>query len=265
MIKIILCAFNEAQNLTSLLPDINREVTKITRDYEIIICIDGSDDSSLALIEQMKGGFEYYKESSTKNLLQKLPIKVLSPQNQLGLGLAYKRIFLDVIKNAADDDLIISLDADNTHDPAQIRDLVKLCKDHNLDLAIASRFCKTSVVTGFPLHRKFISKATSLVLQTLFPIKKVSGGRVKDYSSGYRAYLAKKLKQLYQIHQEQFVTEKDFIYTCEILLNIANSGARIDELPLIYNYGKKIGASKLKIMKNSRGLLNLIARYLMKK
>lgn len=258
MIKIILCSFNEAQNLTTLLPDINREVVKITHDFEIILCIDGSDDESFALLERMKSA----KQDGS---LQKLPIRVLKPQNQRGLGLAYKRIFLDVIQNSNDEDLIISLDADNTHDPAQIHDLVKLCKEQNLDLAIASRFCVSSVVTGFPLHRKFISKATSLLLQTLFPIKKISNKRVKDYSSGYRAYLAKKLKQLYAIHQDQFITEKDFIYTCEILLNIANSGARIDELPLIYNYGKKIGASKLKIMKNSRGLLNLIARYLMKK
>jgi len=176
VIKIILCAFNEAQNLNNLLPNINHEVKKITSDYEIIICIDGGDDNSFVLLEQMK---------------TKFPIKVLPPQNQQGLGVAYKRIFLDVIKNSANEDIIISLDADSTHDPAQIHDLVKLCKEQNLDLAIASRFCKESVVKGFPLYRKFISKTTSLVLQIFFPIKKISGKRVKDYSSGYRAYLAK--------------------------------------------------------------------------
>ncbi len=248
MIKIILCAFNEAQNLKTLLPNINREVKKITNDYEIILCLDGGYDETPQLIAKLS-----------------YPIKILEPQNQCGLGLAYKRIFLDIIKNCTDDDLIISLDADNTHNPSQINDLVQLCQQEKLDLAIASRFCTASVTNDFPFYRKCISKITSLVLQTIFPIKKISGGKIQDYSSGYRAYSAKKLRELYQIHQDKFITEKDFIYTCEILLNLAQINARIDELPLIYDYGKKIGESKLKILQNSRGLLKLIARHFVKK
>lgn len=250
MIKIILCAFNEAQNLNTLLPNINREVKKITNDYEIIICLDGSSDKSLQLISELKKLY---------------PIRDLELQNQRGLGLAYKRIFLDIIKNCQNEDLIISLDADNTHDPAQINDLVLLCQKNNLDLAVASRFCATSVTNSFPFYRKCISKVTSLVLQTIFPIKKISGSNLQDYSSGYRAYKAQKLKELYQIHQDNFVTEKDFIYTCEILLNLAQINSRIEELPLIYDYGKKIGKSKLKILQNSQGLLKLIMRYISKK
>lgn len=250
VIKIILCALNEAQNLTKLLPDINREVKKITDDYQTIICLDGSDDESFALIT---------------NLQKSYPIKILELKNQRGLGLAYKRIFLDVIKNSADDDIIISLDADNTHNPSQITGLIQLCKKENLDLAIASRFCRESVTNGFPLHRKFISKATSLVLQTIFPIKKTDGRNLQDYSSGYRAYKAKKLKELFEIKQNNFITEKDFIYTCEILLNIAQINPRINELPLIYDYDKKIGKSKLKIIQNSEGLLKLIMRHFAKK
>ncbi len=248
MIKIILCAFNEAENLKTLLPNINHEVKKITNDYEIIICLDGGFDESSRLILELQ-----------------YPIKVLQIQNQRGLGLAYKRIFLDIIKNCSDDDLIISLDADNTHDPAQINDLVQLCQKNQLDLAVASRFCSKSIASDFPFYRKCISKITSLVLQTFFPIKKVSGSNLQDYSSGYRAYKAKKLKELYQIHQDNFITEKDFIYTCEILLNLSQINSRIDELPLIYNYGKKIGKSKLKIIQNSQGLLKLIFRYFIKK
>lgn len=253
MIKIILCAFNEAQNLIKLLPDINREVKKINSDYEITICIDGSNDESFALITQIKSDLGFF------------PIKILEPQNQRGLGFAYKRIFIDILKNSADEDFVISLDADNTHNPNQIGELIKICREKNLDLVIASRFCKTSIVKGFPLYRKFISKTTSLILQIIFPIKKISGGRVQDYSSGYRVYKVQKLKQLYQIHQDRFITEKDFIYTCEILLNMAELGLKVDEIPLIYDYSQKIGVSKMKIVKNSQGLLNLIMRYLAKK
>ena len=246
MIKIILCALNEAENLAELLPNINRELQKFTHDYEIILCLDGTSDESYNLILDFQKTY---------------PIKFLEPQNQLGLGFAYKRLFLEVIKNSADDDLIISLDADNTHSPQQIKELIEHYYFTAADLIIASRFCPKSITTGFPLHRKFISKATSIFLQILFPIKTVERAKLKDYSSGYRAYKALKLKELYKTYGDKFIIEKDFIYTCEILLNLQKIHAKFAEIPLIYNYDKKIGKSKLKILQNFRGLLLLILRY----
>ncbi len=250
MIKVILSALNEAQNLQKLLPSINFELQNLNCPYEIILCLDGGDDESYNLILELQKSFA---------------LRVLKMRNQRGLGVAYKRLFLDILENSQDDDLIISLDADNTHDAAQIKELVEHFNKNNLDLLIASRFCKHSVSTKFPLHRKLISKATSLVLQTLFPIRKISGKKLQDYSSGYRVYKMKKLRELYNIYQENFITQPDFIYTCEILINLLKTDFCIDEIPLIYKYDQKIGKSKLKITKNARALALLIIKHFYKK
>ncbi len=249
MIKIILCALNEAHNLKILIPNIANELEKSRLQYEIIVCLDGSSDESYNIILDFQ---------------KKYQIKSLELKNQRGLGLAYKRIFLEIIKNAAPEDIAISLDADNTHNPWQLVDSINYYQNNKLDLLILSRFCQNSVTEGFPLHRKFISKVTSLVLRTIFPIKKISGRRVRDYSSGYRLYSAAKLKELYAEEKEDFILEKDFTYTCEILLNLALIKARIDEVALVYNYNQKIGNSKLGIIKNSRNLLKLIFRHILK-
>lgn len=244
MIRIILSALNEAQNLQILLQNIIHECESLKQDYEIVICLDGGNDNSPEIIGAFKN-------------CRILPIK-----NEKGLGVAFKRLFIDAIENASDNDYLISLDADNTHDPKQIKELVEKANTLKLDFIVASRFVKGSKMIGFPLHRQAISKSVSLILQTMLPIKKITSKNLQDYSSGYRLYRVKALKDLYRIKQNNFITEKDFVYTCELLLNLSRIKVRIDEIPLIYNYGKKIGVSKLNIQKNAKRLILLVARYI---
>jgi dolichol-phosphate mannosyltransferase len=241
MIKIIFCALNEAHNLKKLLENLTSELQILQREFQIIACIDGSSDESLQILESQN-------------------VKVLPLKNDRGLGLAYKRLFLDVIKNSADEDLVISLDADNTHDPAQIHEMLRYFESNSLDFVVASRFCDVSVVDDFPIHRRFISKTTSILLQNLFPIKKISGEKLQDYTSGYRIYKVAKLRKLFEIKKEDFITEPEFTYTCELLIKLSRVNCRVDEIPIAYDYGKKIGKSKLRILRNFWRLMILLLK-----
>ncbi len=244
MIKIILSALNEAQNLKILIPNLAQEISKIKREYEIIICLDGStDDSAQIILAQQK----YY------------PIRILDFVNKEGLGNAYKKLLLDLIENSDAKDIAISMDADNTHSPLQIAKAIDNFEKNNLDLLILSRFCKTSKSKGFPIFRQFISKIVSILLQFCFGAKKISGQKVKDYSSGYRIYKVEKLQELHQKYGKNLILEQNFVYTCEILQKFAKNNARIDEIALFYDYSRKIGASKLKFWQNFYQLCHLIA------
>lgn len=253
MIKILFCALNEAENLPKLLVNLNHEMQILQRDFEIIVCLDGSNDESLQIISD----FQKFH-----------PIKILPLKNQRGLGLAYKRLFEEVIKNssddASDDDLIISLDADNTHNPEQIPEMLRHFETEDLDLLIASRFCNTSVMSDFPIHRQFISKSTSILFQNLFSVKKIYGEKLQDFTSGYRIYKAKKLKELFAIKKNNFITEPEFAYTCELVVNLARINSRIDEIAISYDYGNKIGKSKLRIFRNFTRLIILLIKLLPK-
>lgn len=242
MIKIIFCCLNEEKTLPHFLQNISNEISKISKNFEIIICLDGTTDNSLEIIKNF----------------QQAKITALPILNQRGLGLAYKRIFLEIIKNSNDEDFIISLDCDNTHNPAQISAMIQHFQENNLDVLIASRFCNNSALEGFPLYRKFISKSISIFLQTLFPIKKINGKKLKDYTSGYRIYRAKKIKELYQKKGEKFIREPEFTYTCELLINLSKINCRIDESAIFYDYDKKIEKSKLRIMRNFYRLIIMV-------
>lgn len=245
MIKIIFSALDEAQNLKKLLVNLGHEMQLLGRDFEVIACLDGTKDDSKEVLE------EFQKFHS---------VKILPIIDQRGLGLAYKRLFIDVLKNSADDDLILSLDADNTHDVEQIPDMLKHFEEKNLDLVVASRFCNSSVLADFPPHRQFISKSTSIILQNLFCVKRISGEKLQDFTSGYRLYRVKKLRELHEKLGDDFILEPEFTYTCELLIKLAQIGARIDEIPISYDYGKKIGKSKLRIMRNFTRLMILITK-----
>lgn len=245
MIKIIFCALNEAQNLKKFLVNLTHEAGLLSEKFEIIACLDGSKDESFNLVA------EFAKFH---------PIKILPMQNQRGLGLAFKRLFLEVIENSADDDLVISLDADNTHDSEQIHQLVEHLKNNNLDLVVASRFCKKSLVKNFPLTRKFISKSTSFLLQNLFSVKNFSGEKLQDFTSGYRIYKVQKLRELLTLKKDQFISESEFTYTCELLIKLSQIKSCIDEIPIIYDYGEKLGKSKLRVIRNFLRLIILIRK-----
>lgn len=214
-------------------------------DFEIIACLDGSKDESFELLSS----FSKFH-----------PVKILPLKNERGLGLAFKRLFLEAIENSADSDLVISLDADNTHNPEQIPEMIEHFKKNNLDLLVASRFCSNSVMADFPLRRRLMSKSISLLLQNLFSVKKISGKKLQDFTSGYRIYKVAKLKKLFAEKKDQFITEPEFTYTCEILIKLARIGCRIDEIAISYDYGKKIGASKLRILRNFWRLIILLGK-----
>lgn len=248
MLRIIFCALNEAKSLPKFLGNITKTTAQIGLPYEIVICLDGTSDNSLQVVEQWQQNF---------------PIRALPLQNQRGLGLAYKRIFIDLIHKTEPNDLIISLDADNTHDPSGMINMIKQFQRDNLDVLIASRFVEKSSMTGFPLRRQLISKTTSLVLQTLFGARLISGKKLRDYTSGYRIYRSAILQKIFTKESEQFVTETEFTYTCELLIKLSRIDARIDETSFPYDYSQKIGASKLNFWRNLKCLLLLIPRLLL--
>jgi dolichol-phosphate mannosyltransferase len=250
MIKIIFCCLNEEESLKKLLLNLGHEMDLIKRDFEIIICLDGTTDKSLTAITEFQ---KFYK------------ITTLPQINQRGLGLAYKRLFLEIIQTAADDDLVISLDADNTHNPQQIPEMLEHFEKNSLDFLVASRFCDNSVMADFPLYRQLISKSTSILLQTLFAAKKISGEKLQDYTSGYRIYRTKKLKELFAKEGNDFISEPEFTYTCELLIKLSRLNSRLDEIALSYDYGNKIGKSKLRIMRNFWRLIIMLKKLLLPK
>jgi len=102
MIYIILPAYNEEQNIIPLIESIKKSISRFTNDFVIIAVNDGSSDKTLDILNAEA---------------EKLPeLQVLSHEKNKGLAESLKSGFVKALELSTEpDDIIITMDADNTH------------------------------------------------------------------------------------------------------------------------------------------------------
>lgn len=238
---IVLPAYNEEAGLEKLLLRIKSTMEGAGLDYHVVVVNDGSKDNTAEKAQQQAGT---------------LPITIINHERNKGLGEALKTGLRKSVESCSPRDLIVTMDADNTHPPDLIPTMVSRI-DGGYDLVIASRFVKGAKEYGLRWHRKLLSRGASLLMRTLF---RMNG--VRDYTCGFRAYRAETLKQGFLEWGERFIQEKGFNAIVEILLKLRAQKIKAYELPLILHYDWKEGASKMPIIKTTVRYGTLIAHNL---
>lgn len=238
MIHIMIPAYNEAKNLPTLLENIARTLPK--GSYNVAIVNDGSKDDTLAV---------------ARKLSQKYPVTVLDHHINRGVAEAFRTGITHVAPGAAPNDVIAIMEGDGTSSPDVLPEMARRVTA-GADIVIASRYETGGRYQKFPLKRLILSKGANIVFQLLFPMK-----GVKDYSIFYRAYRAKVLQRALAHHREKFITVQTFFANIEILLNLRPFVTKVEEVPFVYDYGKKRGKSGMKIWKNLRSYLSFIAQH----
>lgn len=237
---VVLPAFNEARTLPALLEAIDESMFEAGLAYRIVVVDDGSED----------GTSDIAREAA-----RRLPVWVERHPRNLGLGMTIRDGLLTAARLADPKDLVVTMDADNSHSPELILRMVRLVREGH-DVVIASRYRAGSRVRGVPLLRRVLSYWGSWLLRILFP---TSG--VRDYTCGYRAYRAALLQRVIEIEGEDFFDQEGFQCMVDILLKLRRQPDLIfGEVPLVLRYDRKEGASKMKVGRTIRNTLVLILR-----
>lgn len=240
MITIILPVYNEAKALPLLLEEIKRVLYSSFHDYLVLVVDDGSTDET-----------KHIALSFTKSI----PLRVISHRTNKGLGVTICTGLKKVVRTCSSEDIIITMDGDNTHNPSYIIEMVNKIKE-GYDVAIASRYQPGGKEIGLSFKRKFLSKTVNLFLGTIFPIK-----GVKDYTCGYRAYKGMKLKEGFSIHKGNLVEEKGFSCMTEILLKLSKlPSLKVTEVPMVLRYDLKDGPSKINVYRTILQYVCMITR-----
>lgn len=235
--SILLPAFNEEENLEQLLEAIKKTMDDKGITYRIVVVDDGSKDKTPTIL----------KKCSTI-----YPLEVLTHKNNKGLGEAIKTGFNDITNSADRPYALVVMDADNTHNPKQIPDMLGKMSE-GCDVVIASRFIRGGKTYGVPPTRVIASIVLNRIMKLLFPIK-----NVRDYTSGYRAYRTEKINDAMKFYGESFFSYSGFSVTVETLLNLADMGLKFCEIPIQLEYYRKGGASKMRMWKTVREYVNFI-------
>jgi len=197
-------AFNEAENVAQVIHDIPRELL----GYHVIplVVSDGSDDGT-ADVARGAGA-----------LVAELPIR-------RGGGLALRVGYDIALRLGAD--IVVTLDADGQHLPSELATMIGPIVSGDADYVNGSRllgeFEKESTLRHLGVH--FFSRMVTLL----------TGRRITDPSSGYRAARADLLKRL--------VLEQDQFWTSEILIEALRHRAKVQEVPITI-LARKGGKSK---------------------
>ncbi|MEA4902405.1 glycosyltransferase family 2 protein [Desulfitobacterium sp.] len=241
MLFIVLPAYNEQACLGDLLKDLDSVLKE--EPHRILVVNDASTDQTSAVAE------EYAQRLGN--------IQVLNHAENKGLGGALMTGFSYVLNGSsvnAEQDIIITLDADNTH-PADRIPLLLQKINEGYDLVIASRYAAGGQQLGLSSFRKLLSWGAGHVMTFFFPIPEV-----KDYSCGYRAYRLSVLKRAYLHYGDQLMESRNFSAMVELLVKVVPFCHSIAEVPLILHYEKKQGKSKMKIASTIKGYFTLIYR-----
>jgi len=228
---VALPAYNEAESLPPLLRSFRKQFARMDAAYDplIIIVDDGSADATARVGER----------AAKKGM----PVVVVRHEKNKGLGEAIKtglRACLE--RSGSDDDVIVCMDADDTHPPRFIPSMLEKMEDTGADIVIASRYRWGSKQFGVPLHRQAMSLG-ALVLFKMF--LRLDG--VRDYTCGYRAYRMGIVRESFDHYGDKLITRAGFACTDQLLVNMACIGARMAEVPFVLRYDRKVGESKLQL------------------
>ncbi|KZB81047.1 dolichol-phosphate mannosyltransferase [Amycolatopsis regifaucium] len=234
---VVLPAFNEEAALPALLRRLAD--VALTEQLTVWVVDDGSSDRSAAVAGSGFGGLE---------------VRVVRHAVNLGLGRAVQSGLRAALEKAGSDDVIVVMDADDTHDPGLIT-LLRAEIATGSDVAICSRFVPGGDDRTAPLVRRMLSRGAAQLFRRALGVE-----GVRDFTSGYRAYRATLLARASEHWGERLIEEQGFACMVELLLKLRHCHPVITEIPLDLRYDRKQGPSKLKLRRTLLQYLKLLAR-----
>lgn len=233
-VVFLLPVYNEGERLESLLSRIESAMDAAGLGYRIVAVDDGSRDDSAAILARRAGD---------------LPLTVLTHRFNRGLGETCRDGLEWVADHAGAEDVVVTMDADDTHDPAHVPAMLAAI-DAGADIVIGSRFQPGAVVRGVPPHRQAFSVGANALLRAFLRIP-----GVRDYACGFRAIRASLIRRavLHLGNQLLELREWGFICTAELLWKLSLFGARCAEVPFTLRYDLKAGASKMRPVRTMLG------------
>jgi dolichol-phosphate mannosyltransferase len=209
---VVVPTYNERENLPLLVDGLMQH-----RDVRVLVVDDQSPDGTGQVAEA---------------LAQRFPgrVEVLHRTSRRGFG----RSCLDGMKRAVQTpvDLICQMDADLSHDPADLPRLIRASA--NADLVIGSRYVPEGRVVNWPMRRRLLSRFANTY------IRLVTRVNARDCTSGYRCWRRDVLAALPVDH----ILSDGYSFLVEMLAGTEERGYRVTEVPITF-VERRQGESKL--------------------
>jgi len=235
-VYVVLPVYNEEGRIESLLNHIDEAMEDADIAYEVLLVDDGSRDRTQEIV---------------RSCAARIPIRIMKHEVNRGLGATIRDGLVAAVELSGDRDIIVTMDADDTHAPGLILRMVRMISEGH-DVVIASRYRQGSRTVGVPFTRLALSHVSSWMFRIVFPIR-----GVRDFTCGYRAYRARVIRDSLARYGENFFDQDGFQCMVDILLKLRRMNIVFGEVPFILRYDWKEGGSKMNVSKTVRDTLLL--------
>lgn len=212
---VIIPTYNEIENIEKIIA----AVSDIEGGYHILVIDDGSPDGTADAVRSIQ------KQRPDR-------IFLIERSGKLGLGTAYVAGFKWALEH--DYDYIFEMDADFSHNPADLPRLLAACVEGGADMSVGSRYCDGINVVNWPMGRIMISYCASIYVRT------VLGFRIFDSTAGFVCYSRKVLETI----DLDAVRMKGYGFQIELKYTAHKLGFKIAEVPVVF-VNRKEGTSKM--------------------
>lgn len=218
---VVIPTYNEKENIKQLIPrilDVSEDLRERDENLSILVVDDNSPDGTARVVKNFSG------EREEVNLLER--------KEKNGLGNAYVDGFEYSIKDLKAE-VLIEMDGDMSHDPSVLPNFIREIK-RGSDLVIGSRRVSEGETVGWSLRKNLASWMGNFLARI------VTGFRVEDCTSGYRAIRSSLLEDfLQEIDSEGYAIQLEIVY------HAVKNDAKITEIPITFEAREK-GQSKMR-------------------
>jgi len=212
-VKATVClpTYNERENLEKMVRAL------ADKGVQVLITDDNSPDGTGEIADRLADEFAF--------------VSVLHRERKEGIGPAYLAAFAHVLQG--DSDLILEMDCDFSHNPADVPRLIAAC-EAGADLALGSRYVRGGGTRNWGLVRRIISWGGS------FYARVILGMRVRDLTGGFKCFRRVVLESL----DLDTVESKGYAFQIELTYRAVKRGFRVEEVPIVF-VDRTEGTSKM--------------------
>jgi dolichol-phosphate mannosyltransferase len=198
---VCLPTYNEAENLEKMVRALGEQGVRV------LVADDNSPDGTGEIADRLAAELDY--------------VEVLHREKKEGLGPAYIAAFRHVL--AGDSDLILEMDCDFSHDPADVPRLITAC-EQGADVALGSRYVKGGGTRNWGVLRRLISWGGSTYARVIL------GVGVHDLTGGFKCFRRHVLETL----DLDEIESKGYAFQIEMTYRIVRRGFLVVEVPIVF-------------------------------
>lgn len=216
-IWVVIPTYNEAANLEAIVRATAEELERLKPgEFRILVVDDGSPDGTGELADGLASQSEF--------------LEVLHRTSKDGLGHAYLAGFSRAM--AAGAELIVEMDADFSHDPTYLGDLLTAAKD--ADLVLGSRYVPGGGVRDWGVLRRLVSRGGGVYARLILQVG------IRDLTGGFKCIRRGVLEAI----ELDSVRAEGYVFQIEVTYRALLAGFTVREVPIVFR-DRTAGSSKM--------------------